>query len=91
MPKKNIISLLLFLLDFSGLAQENIPLQRDIVFTLDKYLNRKDAKVFTALKPYNKSFVDKVVKVDSAITPGCKPAKEKERWFKRKIFREDFS
>ncbi|HNW91115.1 MAG TPA: hypothetical protein PKN48_15755 [Bacteroidales bacterium] len=89
MPKKNIISLLLFLLAFSGLAQENVPLQRDIVFTLDKYLNRKDAKVFTALKPYNKSFVDKVVKVDSAITPGCRPAKEKERWFKRKIFRED--
>jgi len=90
-PKKIFISLLIYLFAFTVYAQENVPLQRDIVFTLDKYLNRKDknVKVFTALKPYNKSFVDQVVSTDSAMTPGCKKAKDKERWFKRKIFRED--
>jgi len=89
MQKKFFISLLLILIALAGTAQEIIPLQRDIVFSLDKYLNRKNTGVFTALKPYNKTVVDPVVKADSAITPGCKPAKEKERWVMRKIFRED--
>ncbi len=89
MAKKIIISLQILLLSIAGMAQENIPLQHDILFSLDKYVNKKNSQVFTALKPYNKSFVDLVVNVDSAMIPGCKKAKEKERWIKRKIFRED--
>ncbi|MCK9613320.1 MAG: hypothetical protein PHR81_11290 [Bacteroidales bacterium] len=89
MQKSCSILLFFVLFAFSGLAQENIPLQRDINFALDKYLNHKDAEVFTALKPYNNSFVGQYILTDSALTPGCKKAGDNERWFKRKIFRED--
>ncbi|HOY30716.1 MAG TPA: hypothetical protein PKW80_02445 [Bacteroidales bacterium] len=89
MTKKIVISLLLSMIVLGGFAQENIPLQRDIVFTLDKYLNKADSRAFTALKPYNKSFIEQAVNPDSALTPGCRKPKEKERWIIRKIFRED--
>jgi len=89
MLKKLFISLILALLVISGLAQENIPLQRDIVFSLDKYVNRKNSNLFTALKPYNKAFVEQIVNPDSAMTPGCRKPKDNERWIIRKIFREN--
>jgi len=89
MIKRAGLFFLLIVISLLCVAQENIPLNRDIVFTLDKYVNRKDSKVFTALKPYNRAYVDPLVNIDSALTPGCKKAKEHERWIKRKLFRED--
>ncbi|MEI6124208.1 MAG: hypothetical protein WCQ95_11345 [Bacteroidota bacterium] len=89
MVKKISLFLLLIVLSLLVVAQENIALNRDVVFALDKYVNRKECKIFTALKPYNKTFVEQQVNIDSALTPGCKKAKEHEPWIKRKLFRED--
>ncbi len=87
----NRIPAIIFLciIALSGFAQENLPMNRDMVFTIDRYLNRKDSKVFTAMKPYNKIVVDMEVNIDSALTPACKKQKEKEKWIMRKLFHED--
>ncbi len=70
-------------------AQENLPLNRDVVFTLDRYLNKKESKVFTALKPFNKSMVELEVNIDSILTPGRKTVTGKQSWIMRKLFHED--
>jgi hypothetical protein len=81
--------LFLWLSVLSGYAQENLPLNRDVVFTMDRYLNRKDSKIFSAIKPFDQSMVAMEVNVDSALIPGCRKAKDKERWIMRKLFHED--
>ena len=70
-------------------AQENLPLNRDMVFTIDRYLNQKESNVFTALKPFHKSAVETEVNVDSVLTPGCKTYNKKQKWIIRKLFHED--
>jgi len=71
-------------------SQGIIPLNHDIITTIDRKINRKNCDIHTSLKPYLDDKTSPFVNLDSAILPGTKPIYHTQSYARRKIFSESF-
>lgn len=71
-------------------AQDLMPLSYGIRMATEKYLNRRDVRIFLAYKPLLSENTTPFLNADSALIPGCKPNNKSFSWARRKIFYESF-
>ncbi|MEI6764643.1 MAG: hypothetical protein WCM76_03315 [Bacteroidota bacterium] len=86
----SVTAALLLCCCMKAVAQDLMPLSQPTGMAAEKYLNRRDARIFLAYKPLISDNTKPFLNPDSALIPGCKINSPSFSYARRKIFYENF-